>query len=411
MSGSSLKAAWQPLLLLILFQIASTAAQDVSSNECSVTAQVSSHWALETGASQYAAAINLLISNNGSGTIAAPWDLSIEGVGYSQVVQAFNWDSTSTSTGVINGTASLYWETLLPLAANTVNLGVIVQTTSNSSNVAPTAVFIAGQSCNLNITVTEGAAPSGAATESGGNPLSTQDGNIIGPDGNVLNLHGANYFGFDDGNTMLDGLWAGSDQLTLDFATIVYRLQLLGFNSVRLPFSFENIYTASPKAQTQACSAVSDSAILSSVTYPGKTDIPADQPVPQRASPAAQTPGICNDYLPSSTTIDRFVWVVQYFTANNFYVLLDNQFNLDTTVLDKYDQWIKWWPDLVSRISEDPVAATRIMVDVLNEPDCEGLLWEAANGKPGTTVVASCLGGSDLLWHTWRDAVACIIYE
>ena len=393
MSGSVLKAAWQSMLLLLIFQVSSVAAQDIPSNVCSVTAQVSSHWALETGASQYAAAINLLISNNGSGTIAAPWDLSIEGVGYSQVVQAFNWDSTSTSTGVINGTASLYWETLLPLAANTVNLGVIVQTTSNSSNVAPTAVSIAGQSCNLNISRTAGAKPSNAASESGGSPLRTEDGNIIGPDGKTLNLHGVNYFGFDDGNTMLDGLWAGSDQLTLDFATIVYRLQLLGFNSVRLPFSFQNIYNAAPKSQTQTCSAVTDSAILSSVTYPGKTDISANQPVPQRASPAAQTPGVCNDYLPSDTTIDRFVWVVQYFTANGFYVLLDNQLNLDTTVLDNYQQWIKWWPDLVSRISEDGVASQMIMVDILNEPDCQELQWEAANGKPGNVDITNCSCG------------------
>lgn len=386
MSGGLCKPAWPALLLALIFQTSSTAAQDVSSNGCSVTAQVSSHWALETGASQYAAAINLLVSNNGSGTIPAPWDLSIEGVGYSQVVQAFNWDSTSTSTGVINGTASLYWETLLPLAANTVNLGVIVQTTSNSSNVAPTAVSIAGQSCSLNITRTVGASPSGAASESGGNPLTTDSGNIIGPDGNILAFVGVNYFGFDDGNTMLDGLWAGSDQLTLDFATIVYRLQLLGFNAVRLPFSFQNIYNASPKSQTQSCSAVTDQAILSSVTKPGQSNIPSNQQIPQRASPAAQTPGVCNDYLPSDTTIDRFVWVVQYFTANNIYVLLDNQLNLDTTVLDNYQQWIKWWPDLVSRISQDPVASQKIMIDMLNEPDCQNLRWEAANGKPGNVL-------------------------
>ncbi|KAL3142124.1 hypothetical protein ABBQ32_004742 [Trebouxia sp. C0010 RCD-2024] len=380
MSVSFCKAAGPALLLALILQTSLVAAQELPSNGCSVTAQVSSHWALETGASQYAASISLLVSNNGSGTIAAPWDLSIEGVGYSQVVQAFNWDSTSTSTGVINGTASLYWETLLPLAANTVNLGLIVQTTSNSSNVAPTSVSIAGQSCKLNITATVGASPSGAASESGGNPLTTDGGNIIGPDGNTLALLGINYFGFDDGNTMLDGLWAGSDQLTLDFATIVYRLQLLGFNAVRLPFSFQNIYNASPKSQTQSCSAVTTQAILSSVTHPGKSGVSSSQQVPQPASPAAQTPGVCNDYLPSDTTIDRFVWVVQYFTANNIYVLLDNQLNLDTTVLDNYQQWIQWWPDLVNRISQDPVASQKIMIDMLNEPDCQYLQWQAANG-------------------------------
>ncbi|DBB04409.1 TPA: hypothetical protein ACH3X1_012892 [Trebouxia sp. C0004] len=370
-------------LALVLSLLGSATAAALAVNDCSVTAQVSSHWALSTGDNQYAASISLLLSNKGTGTIAVPYDISVEGVGYSEVVQALNFDSTGTSTGVINGTASLYWETLLPLSANTVNLGLIIQTTSNASNVAPTSVSIAGKTCNLNITQTPGAAPAGGAIESGSDSLTTSNGNIIGLDGNVLNLMGINFFGFDDGNTMVDGLWAGSDQLTLDFATIVYRIQLLGFNAVRLPFSFQNLYNAAPKSQTQTCSAVTTEAILSSVTYPGKTDIPADQPVPTQASPAAQTPGVCNDYVPSDTTLDRFAWVVSYLAANDFYILLDNQFNLDTTVLDDYQQWLTWWPSLISTISQDATASLRIMVDILNEPDCNGLKWSAANGKPG----------------------------
>ena len=390
-------------LLVCCLLPAQAASASLPSNGCSVTAQVSSHWALATGASQYAASISLLVTNNGSGTIAAPWDFSVQGVGYSEVVQAFNWDSTGTSTGIINGTASLYWETLLPLAANTVNLGFIIQTTSNASNVAPTAVSIAGHTCSLNITQTPGAKPSSGAIESGASSLTTSGGNIIGLDGNVLNLLGINYFGFDDGNTMVDGLWAGSDQLTLDFATVVYRIQLLGFNAVRLPFSFQNLFNAAPKSQTQTCGAVTSQAVLSSVTLPGKTDIPADQPVPTPAAPAAQTPGVCNDYLPADTTLNRFAWVVSYLAANNFYILLDNQFNLDTTVLDDYQQWLSWWVQLVQTISQDSNAALRIMIDVLNEPDCQSLQWSAANGKPGETLLilhtAHCGGSVDGNMH------------
>ena len=73
-------AAWPALLFGASIAATLSTVQDLPTNGCSVTAQVSSHWALETGASQYAAAVNLLISNNGSGTIAAPSDLSIEGV-------------------------------------------------------------------------------------------------------------------------------------------------------------------------------------------------------------------------------------------------------------------------------------------------------------------------------------------
>lgn len=37
---------------------------------------------------------------------------------------------------------------------------------------------------------------------------------------------------------MVDGLYAGDSTLTVDFATVAYRIQLLGFNAIRLPFSF-----------------------------------------------------------------------------------------------------------------------------------------------------------------------------
>ena len=45
----------------------------------------------------------------------------------------------------------------------------------------------------------------------------------------------------------------GTDSLTLDFSTVVYRLQLLGFNAVRLPFSFTDLYDTPPKSQTRSC--------------------------------------------------------------------------------------------------------------------------------------------------------------
>ena len=50
--------------------------------------------------------------------------------------------------------------------------------------------------------------PSSGAIESAGS-LSTSNGQIIGVDGQAVTLQGLNYFGFDDGNTMIDGLWVG----------------------------------------------------------------------------------------------------------------------------------------------------------------------------------------------------------
>ena len=42
--------------------------------------------------------------------------------------------------------------------------------------------------------------------------------------------------GFEDGTTWLGGMWSGSTTQQGDFATLVYRAQLYGFNAVRIPF-------------------------------------------------------------------------------------------------------------------------------------------------------------------------------
>ena len=40
--------------------------------------------------------------------------------------------------------------------------------------------------------------------------MTTKDGQLVGPNGKALFFHGINWFGFDDGNTMVDGLWEGA---------------------------------------------------------------------------------------------------------------------------------------------------------------------------------------------------------
>jgi hypothetical protein len=56
--------------------------------------------------------------------------------------------------------------------------------------------------------------------------------------GAQVHLKAFNWFGFDNGQTAPDGLWAGGSVFNTDFAHIVYQMQLLGFNAVRLPFKF-----------------------------------------------------------------------------------------------------------------------------------------------------------------------------
>ena len=46
---------------------------------------------------------------------------------------------------------------------------------------------------------------------------------------------------------MLEGMWVDGDAMQRDLATILQRIRLLGFNAIRLPFSFQNIFNLAPK--------------------------------------------------------------------------------------------------------------------------------------------------------------------
>lgn len=145
-------------------------------------------------------------------------------------------------------------------------------------------------------------------------------------------LQGINWFGFNNGSTMLDGLW-GQDALSKDFATVVWRLQLLGFNAVRLPFSFQDLHQLAPRSWTGQWTCPTQAEML-------KTVVPSDrQPSHGQTLPTLPTPpsrkqaNSCNDYLPSSSTYDRFCWVVHFFASNGFYVLVDNHLREDQTAL------------------------------------------------------------------------------
>ena len=51
----------------------------------------------------------------------------------------------------------------------------------------------------------------------------------------------------------------------------------------------------------------------------------------QPAPPVSYENGLCNGDLPNDSVYTRFLYTVRYLTANNFYVVLDNQLNTDPT--------------------------------------------------------------------------------
>lgn len=48
-------------------------------------------------------------------------------------------------------------------------------------------------------------------------------------------------------------------------------MQLLGFNCIRIPFSFTDLVALAPQNYRQACNATSETAIRASLTPPGRS--------------------------------------------------------------------------------------------------------------------------------------------
>ncbi len=115
--------------------------------------------------------------------------------------------------------------------------------------------------------------------------------------------------------------------------------------------------------------------------------------------------------MPSDSLFNRFIYVIQFLTLNGLYVILDNQLNFDTTVLQSQTAWkqvgssaqaespvvahdilrsvtqcsmcAQGWQRLATAVNANPITAHRIMYDILNEPDSFNIGWQAAGGRPG----------------------------
>jgi hypothetical protein len=87
----------------------------------------------------------------------------------------------------------------------------------------------------------------------------------------------------------------------------IYRMQLLGFNAVRLPFSFKD-FNLPGRTDYMQCREASLDEIKRSVTPPG---VSPSKPMPSPRTPLTAGGGRCNIGAPSNV-FDRFLWAVNY---------------------------------------------------------------------------------------------------
>lgn len=89
-------------------------------------------------------------------------------------------------------------------------------------------------------------------------------------------------------------------------------MQALGFNTIKLPFSFNSLYSGNAGIYQRGCNKADDATIMKNLI---------ESSVANGASfPSVTDPGACNSYLPSDP-MARFNWVINYFATNGFYVV------------------------------------------------------------------------------------------
>ncbi len=100
--------------------------------------------------------------------------------------------------------------------------------------------------------------------------------------------------------------------------------------------------------------------IVSSASYQCASLFHAGRiPVKNPVTPQKANSGICNSYLPEDSTFNRFIYVVQFLARNNFYLLLDNQFNFDTTAVTDTQGWLEARHSFVHQLNNN--AAERML--------------------------------------------------
>lgn len=191
--------------------------------------------AKSNGATVMYRGVTATIINYASHSIPVPWSfqLSSNSPGYSGIEQAFNFADSRVANGIVSGTATAKALTLLPKAANNITIGLLLQANAAAFPV-PQAFKLNDRSCSVVVLPSDVPPPADITRPSfqevqaeAGTGFTTLKGRIIDrTSGEPISLRGFNWFGFDNAQTCVDGLWAGSTALSRDLATIMRTQQV-----------------------------------------------------------------------------------------------------------------------------------------------------------------------------------------
>jgi len=125
----------------------------------------------------------------------------------------------------------------------------------------------------------------------------------------------------------VDGLWVGGSRADTDFHALAYQIKLLGFNAIRLPFTFADLKQPG-RSQVMECTNNGKLAWAKRATDPELALQPEFTVAP--APPVTiqvdeWEHSLCNTYIPSDKQAlsgERLLWTVQYLMASGFYVVV-----------------------------------------------------------------------------------------
>ncbi|KAI8463780.1 MAG: hypothetical protein J3K34DRAFT_135487 [Monoraphidium minutum] len=234
-------------------------------------------------------------------------------------------------------------------------------------------------------------------------PLRVEGGRLVtAQGGSPVTLAGITWPGFDSGATFVAGLapraqpsWNDSD-----FATAVARLRLLGFNAVRLPFTFDGLQSA-PQDVAVACPSPPPTlAALSSAAVdperPPAAGAALRPPPEPYMLPGPGAGGQCNGYVPRGpTTLSRLLWTAEFLARAGLYVTLDYRPPAATpgagapasaapAELTSPGEFARAWQRLGAALVCSPAwkaaLSGRIALDLLSGPAAGGLTWRGERG-------------------------------
>eukprot|EP00884_Botryococcus_braunii_P014870 jgi/Botrbrau1/23384/Bobra.0051s0033.2 len=204
-------------------------------------------------------------------------------------------------------------------------------------------------------------------------------------------------------------MWGGgSVSLTHDLSEVMWRIQLLGFNTMRIPISFEALFSMAPKDIKLYCQKSSKADIRASILKPGAADpSQALWPIPNPPDPALEAPQNCNNWLQGDTTYSRFLNTLRYIASQGFYIVIDDHLAYDPTLTNSVDKWIEYWQTVARDIGADPLLSKVMILDLANEPDSKGIKWETGlpNGKGMTYAYLEAMRKIDQVWPDAKYAI------